>query len=433
LSSAQATEFGAARWLAGRVPFFYGWVVVFISFLTIFFTGATTYWGLPVFVGPMHDATGWSHASILGALGVRSLTGAVVGLLLGRQMDRRHGPMLLLLGGVIIDCGALIALRWVESPLHFLLVYGLVGGAGSTGTRLVQATLIPKWFVARRGSAVAFALTGGGMSALVMVPLITLFIDVAGWRDAWAIVAVIMLIVMVPLSVFAVRSPEDVGLLPDNGAAARPRRDGVTAESEVSFTLPEATRRLRFWVLLFAMGFGAYSLNTQSVVVVPYLEGAGFSAGEAAAGLAVYGLFSVSSRFIWGYLADRLTTRPAIILQTTLTGLGAGFLLTVDTHAALYAFSIYNGIMMGGFPTLQTLIWPELFGRRHIGSIIGLTQLFTTLASAAGPFIAGFLYDRTGSYSTTVAILIVTWISCAVATFAVRPARETKPLTAVVG
>ncbi len=432
MTPAIAPESAPARWVAERVPFFYGWVVVFLAFMSIFFTGATTWWGLPVFIGPMHDDTSWSHASILGAMAVRSLTAAVCGLALGRQMDRRGGPRLVLLAGVLIDAAALVSLRWVGSQLEFVLIYGIIGGAGSTGTRLIPSALIPKWFVARRGSAVAFSLTGGGVSALVMVPLIAVFIDAAGWREAWVYVGLIMLVVMLPLALLAVRAPEDLGLRPDNGVAPRQRPNAVTAETEVSFTLGAAARTLRFWLLLLAMIFGSYSLTTMSVIVVPYFEGIGFTAAAAASGLAVYGLFSVSSRFIWGYAADRMTTRPAIALQTTLTGLGAAFLLTVDSHLGLYAFSIYNGFMMGGFPTLQALIWPEFFGRVHIGAIIGLTQLFTTIASAAGPFIAGVLYDETGSYSTSVALLIVTWLSCAAATLVVRQAREPEPLAAAI-
>lgn len=414
--------------IARRLPFFYGWLIVFISFLTIFFTGATTYWGLPVFVGPMHEATGWSHASILGALAVRSLTGAFVGLAAGRLMDQRRGPMLMLLCGVLIDGASLIALRWVQTPAQFLLLYGVVGGIGSTGTRMVQATLVPKWFVARRGAAVAFSLMGGSVSALLMVPLIAFFIDASGWQNAWTFIAVIMMVGLLPFVPFAIRAPEDLGLLPDNGVAPPPGRNRVTADTERSYRLTEALPSFRMWVLVLAMMFGAYSLNTQSVVLVPYYEEIGFSSAVAASALSLYGLVSISSRFVWGFAADRLSTRVAIIMQALLTGLCAFLILQIDSRFTLYAVSACLGVMLGGFPTLQSLIWPEFFGRRHLGSILGFTQLFTTLASASGPLIAGFIYDRSGTYGTSLWLLVAAWVLCAAFTFLVRPQRRTEGL-----
>ncbi len=77
--------------LATRLPFFYGWVIVYICFASVFMMGATTFWGIPVFVVLMSDDTGWSHGSILGGLGVRMVVGAAAGLLLGHFADRRWG------------------------------------------------------------------------------------------------------------------------------------------------------------------------------------------------------------------------------------------------------------------------------------------------------------------------------------------------------
>jgi MFS family permease len=417
--------------VARRLPFFYGWIIVFLSFLTIFFTGSVTYWGLPVFVGPMHDDTGWSHASILGALAVRSLTGACLGLALGRLMDQRLGPMFMLLCGVLIDGSSLMSLRWVHSPLAFLVVYGGIGGIGSTGTRMVQATLVPKWFVARRGSAVAFSLLGGSISALLMVPVISYFIDAAGWRDAWLYIAIIMMAGLLPMVPFAVRAPEDIGLKPDNGVAPLPGSNRLTADTERSYRLAEALPTARMWVLLLAMMFGSYSLNTQSIVMVPYYKEIGFSSAIAASALSVYGFFSISSRFVWGFTADRFSTRTAIILQALLTGLCAFLILQIAGRSSLYLVSAFLGVMLGGFPTLQSLIWPEFFGRRYLGSILGFTQLFTTIASASGPVIAGFIYDRSGTYATSLWLLVGAWLLCAGFTFLVRPRRQLESVAAV--
>ena len=141
---------GLARRLAQRLPFFYGWVIVGICFFTVFLVGTTSFWGMTVFVGPMHDDTGWSNGAILGALALRSVVAAFTGLIAGHFVDRRNGPKYLLLAGVVIDGLSMLSLRWVQSPEQFLFMYGVVGGIGNTGQRLLVNTLVPKWFVAGR-------------------------------------------------------------------------------------------------------------------------------------------------------------------------------------------------------------------------------------------------------------------------------------------
>ncbi len=401
----------AAR-VAARLPFFYGWVIIYISFFCVFMMGAISFWGIPVFVRPMHDDTGWSHGSIFIGLALRMVVGAGGGLLLGHLADRKGWPPRLLLIGILVDACALISLRWVESPLQFILLYGVVGGAGNTGMRLVQSTLISKWYVARRGTAVGFSANGGGVSALVMAPLTALLISELGWRDAWTALAVIMLALLLPCVPLAVRSPEDIGLLPDNGysGASGSRRSAIT---ERSYHLSELIGTYRFWFLMLVMLIGTYSLQTHTVVMLPYFREIGFSSGVAAASLSVYGVFSIGMRFVWGMLADRYSVRRAIIIQAVLTGIGALILLQIAGTTTLYIAMAFQGMTLSGFPPLSILLWPEFFGRMHIGSIVGFSQFFATIAGAGGPVIAGFVYDQTGTYEPALWFLVGSWLVCA--------------------
>jgi MFS family permease len=408
--------------VAQRLPFFYGWVVVFLGFLGVFMMGATTFWAIPVFIGPMEDETGWSRGAIFGALTTRFIVGAFFGMLFGRFADRRGGPPKLLFFGLLIDAACLAGLRFVDSALEFIVLYGVVGGAGNTGMRLVQSTLVSKWFVLRRSTAIGFSSIGGGMSALIMVPITQALIDAAGWRDAWLILAVLLLAVMLPMVPLAVRAPEDLGLQPDNGELPKPgTRQRISAATERSFTLGEAVHTVRFWVLMLGIVFGSYSLQTNTIIMKPYFEEVGFSAAVAAGALSVYGFFSIGARFLWGFVSGRFSGRPALILQALATALAVALMLQVDSEAMLYAVSAYTGLMLGGFPILGQLIWPEFFGRAHIGSITGLVQFITTLVGALGPLIAGVVSDETGSYESALYVLIVTWLGCAAVMFVVKP------------
>jgi len=427
LESAPAGDSFAGR-LAHRLPFFYGWVIVFLGFMGVFMMGATTFWAIPVFIGPMQEDTGWSRGLIFGALTTRFIVGAFFGMLLGRFADTRGGPPRLLFFGLLIDVTCLASLRFVDTSWQFVLLYGVIGGAGNTGMRLVQSTLVSKWFVFKRSTAIGLSSIGGGVSALVMVPITEALIGSIGWRDTWVVLAGLLLVCMLPMVPLAIRSPEDVGLLPDNGEVPKQgARQRVTAATERSFTLREATRTLRFWVLLLAIVFGSYSLQTNTIIMKPYFDEIGFTSAVSASALSIYGLFSIGARFLWGYVSGRFSGRQALIMQSVATALAVVLLLQVDSQTFLYFAVAYTGLMLGGFPILGQLLWPEYFGRAHIGSITGLVQFVTTLIGALGPLIAGVVSDQTGSYETALYVLIGTWLACGAVIFAIRPERTPPP------
>lgn len=120
-----------------------------------------------------------------------------------------------------------------------------------------------------------------------MVPLITFLISELGWRDAWGAIAVILLLLLLPMVPLAVRSPEDLGLEPDNGV--RPVSSLPSAASDHNFTLHEAVRTRSFWFILVAVLIGNFALQTNTTVMVPYFEDLGFSTATAASAIALYG------------------------------------------------------------------------------------------------------------------------------------------------
>lgn len=416
--------------LARRLPFYYGWTVVGAGFMTMFVSNGTAFWALQVFVGPMQEDTGWARASIMGALTVRWIVGGVGGLLLGFVLDKRHGPVLLLVAGALLDGGSMAALHWVDSQFEFLLLFGLAGGVGSIGTgRLIVGALIPKWFVMRRGVAMGVAATGSGVSALMVSPLAQVIVESAGWRAGWVWLGALTLALLLPLALLVRRAPEDIGLLPDGAQspAYNVRSDARDAEQERSATVGEALRSPALWLLTLATSVGLFSMSTNASSMVPYFESIGFTPAVAAAGLAVYGAFSTASRFIWGYVADRITVRRAIVLQSVLTAGGVALQLVAGGQTALFLIVAYHGLMLGGFVVLQPLVWPEYFGRRSLGAITGITQFFTTFVLAAGPVFAGAVFDATDAYLWAYRTLVGTWLLTAVLMAVVRPSQARAP------
>ena len=156
---------------------------------------------------------------------------------------------------------------------------------------------------------------------------------------------------------------------------------------------------------------------------VPYLVDIDFSREVAASALVVFGIFSVSARFVWGYLTARHDIRNLMVLQAFLAVLGVLFLLGVQNTVMMYAWAVYHGLTLAVFFQLQALLVVTYFGRGHIGAIRGVMFPFITLGSAMGPILLGALYDWQGSYLVPFSLVIVMWLLAALVVFMTRPPR----------
>jgi len=114
------------------------------------------------------------------------------------------------------------------------------------------------------------------------------------------------------------------------------------------------------------------------------------------------------------------------VLQAVLTASGIALHLSIQNQAVLFVVAAYQGLMLGGYVVLQPLIWPEYFGRHHLGAITGITQFFTVFVLAAGPLFACAVFDATDAtdaYTGAYRTLVGTWLLIAVLMLVVKPSR----------
>ena len=406
-----------------RLPFYYGWVIVSVVFLRGFVTAGTLWVSLGVLAVPMHEDLGWSRTVIFAGMSVRTLGAAMAGLVFGKYLDLPGGPRFL---GVLSGIAAGIALfgtALVQEPWQFLLIFGLVGGFLGTGpAALMMGAVVPKWFVRRRGRAVATATMGTGLAGFLLSPLVAVISEALGWRLSWAALGVLVLIIAALPGFLLITQPEDVGLEPDGDSAETPQAAASRRRlsQEVSFTAAQAFRTRTLWLLVAVAIFGgvtnsAYPAN----IVLAYVE-RGFSASEGAVALSGYGLFSFASRFGWGYLADKLHVRQLLLMVAIYTGSVVPLFLVLPGDSLLIAGAL-TGAGTGGWVALSQLVWGEYFGRANLGAIVGKTRPLITLFGAAGPIYIAGLADLTGSYSASIGMFALSWGLCAFFLLLVRP------------
>ena len=184
----------SADWVARKVigrPFFYGWLIVLITFTTAMTTAGISGYGLSFFIVPMSEELGISRTQF-SAIAVFRL--ALLPLLpfLGLLVDRKHGPRLLVTIGSIIAGLVLMSTSLVQELWQFYLMYGVIFGLAmfSMGGQLVGPAVISKWFIRKRGRAMAIGTMGISTGGFIIAPMAGWFVGEFGWRTAWVLLGI---------------------------------------------------------------------------------------------------------------------------------------------------------------------------------------------------------------------------------------------------
>jgi MFS family permease len=392
---------------ARRLPFFYGWIVVVVVFVTMAIcVNARTAFSL--FFPPIVDEFGWERGVTAGAFSFGFLVSAVLSPLLGRLMDR-HGPRFVMEIGVAATAAGLLLATFSTTPWHVYVTLGMLVGAGTTFTGYTgQALFLPNWFVRRRGLAMSIAFAGVGFGSIVMLPLLQSYVERNGWRAGCTALGVIALVVLVPLNLLLRRRPADIGLTPDGDAetpaSAQARRTNVVdpAWAAVDWTLPRALRTARFWWVAVAYFGALFAWYAVQVHQTKYLVEIGFSAKDAAWALGAVSLAGVPGQIALGWLSDRIGREPVWAIGNLGFALAYAALLALPAHPSmplLYAMVIAQGAIGYGLTSVVGAIPAEIFEGQHYGPIFGTLMLSALAGGAAGPWFMGFVHDRTGSYS----------------------------------
>jgi MFS family permease len=206
------------RW-PSRLPFYYGWVIVGIAFVTMAI-GVSARTTFSLLLPPLVGEFGWTPGLVAGAFSFGFLVSAAISPIAGRLMDR-DGPRVVIESGVCLTaCGLLLAPA-IEKPWQLYATLGvLVGSGANLMSFTAQSLFLPNWFVRRRGLAISIAFSGVGVGAIVLLPWLQKIIGQHGWRASCRAMDLLVLLVLGPLNLLARRRPEDIGLLPDGRSHA---------------------------------------------------------------------------------------------------------------------------------------------------------------------------------------------------------------------
>ena len=379
---------------AGRDDrFFYGYVLVAASFL-LQAIGWGAYNSFGVFFNPLMNEYDWSRAGISGAVSVSFCLYGFSSILLGRLNDRVGPRFIMAISGIFLGVGYLLMSR-LTSLWQLYLLYSLLVGIGISGTDVVLLSTIARWFVRLRGRMSGVLKVGTGVGMLVM-PLFTNWLITAfGWRTAFFVMGIVVLIPFIGLSQLLVRDPARRGLRPDGDGRVTAK---IAQAAEKGFTLRQALKNLQLWLICTAYFLLLVCVFTVLLHIVPHAIDLGIPPNWATRVLATIGGLSIVGRIIMGFSSDRIGNKWALTICYGFLCVSLGWLLLANRLWMLFVFAIVYGFAHGGFFVVMSPLIAEFFGTASHGAIFGMMIFVSNIGGAIGPLLTGYVFDLTGSY-----------------------------------
>ena len=395
-----------------RLPFFYGWIIIAVTFVTMAI-GVNARTAFSLFFPPIIDEFGWERGVTAGAFSFGFVVSAGVSPLIGRLMDRL-GPRSVMELGVALMAGGLLLAPLTTQPWHLYVTLGVLVGAGSICLGYSgQSLFLPNWFHRGRGLAIGLAFAGVGAGSVTLLPWVQFTIEQTGWRTACTAMGLLVLAVLAPINLLLRKRPEDIGLRPDGDAA--PSASSVKPVSNVvdpdwagiDWTLKRALATSRFWWLATGYFGGLYIWYAVQVHQTKYLLDIGFSPGVAVGALGAVSLLGIPGQILLGHLSDRVGRES--IWAASCAGFAICFAALIalghyPTLTLVYVMVLAQGALGYGLTSIMGAVVVEIFQGKHYGSIFGTIMVAALAGGAAGPLVTGVLHDLSGSY--TLAFLI---------------------------
>jgi MFS family permease len=413
-----------------RLPFFYGWLIVGIAFVTMAI-GVTARTAFSLLMSPLIDEFGWDRGLAAGAFSFGFLVSAVLSPFVGRVMDVR-GPRVVIMTGAMLTTAGLFLAPLIERPWHLYATLGvLVGSGANLMTYAAHSQFLPNWFVERRGLAISIAFAGAGVGAIVLLPWLQSIIVTDGWRASCRAIGFLVMLAVAPLNLLVHKKPEDIGLLPD-GAAALPVAAGKRHVSNVvdpawvavDWTLARALATGRFWWVVLGYFCGLVAWYAVQVHQTKYLTEIGFSPLVAAWALGAVSVAGIPGQIILGAWSDRIGREWVWTAGCTGFAVCYAALISLEhapSNMTLYVMVLSQGFLGYALTSVMGPIVAEIFDGPHYGSIFGSITVALIGGGAAGPWIAGVIHDATGSYRLAFILAIACCITSAAAIWIAAP------------
>lgn len=380
---------------------FYGWFIIGASAVGICFGYiGTTIYAFSAFTLPLTDEFRWSRGAISLGMTLAHATTMIVTPLLGILIDKKGVRSPILVSTVCF--GGILCLFYFlnENIGWFYLGMVLLTALGCGTSSVSYVRLLVTWFNRRKGLALALGVSGAGVGALILPPLVSWIIERGGWRDAFLALGLINLLLVAPVIYLVVRNnPADVNSYPDGELPKQDEGQAPLAIYPRGRAFEECIRTATFWKLAVATLLLGVALNGTVSQIIPLLVDRGVARRSAGDLASLLGLSVIIARLGTGYLLDRFHAPfvAAGLLMCPVLGFLGLAIAPGETVAALTLVSFGIGLGLE-FDALGYLC-VQYFGHAALGRIYATLFVLFSIGGAAGSYLAGYSYDLFSSYT----------------------------------
>jgi MFS family permease len=386
---------------------FYGWKLVGVLFLLDFVNmGFPLYGGTLINNYMLKDIPMSRSAFGLGFTLLNLMIG-VASVIVAASILKSGLRKTFAVGSAVICVGALLLALVASKPWHYVVGFGVVMGTGICfGTIVPVTTTITRWFRQYRGRAMAIALSASGIAGFVLSPLVNRLLAANGgnWRQAWEVVAGVMVLSAIVAFIFVKESPEEIGQIVDGEKASGELAHHSNTKALVTktaWTTAEAYRTRSYWMIVIG-GIGCqfpFFFFTPHWIL--HLKGTGIATADAAWAMALFSIAAVGGRLVGGWLMDRLTARFAFMMGLCCYFLGSVLAMGAGPHALWFAYvaAVLYGTGFGWTFVCLNTTTAHFYGPAAFPKLNGMVMLLTGIASAPAGVIGGKLFDVYGNYN----------------------------------
>ena len=340
--------------------------------------------GFGLFLQPMSLEYGWGREVFSFAIALQNLMWGALGALAGGFADR-FGPGRVIAAGAVCYILGLIGLAYIDVPwlLHVNSALLLGGALGGTSFGIILAVIGRTVAPEKRSLYMGIATAAGSFGQFLLVPVTQFLISQLNWHNALLVLAGIAALI-IPLTL---------------ALAAKPGA-GTQSTQSLGEALHEAMREKGFHMLFWGYFVCGFHIAMLTVHLPAFVTDAGLSAAHGMTALALIGLFNVVGTLGAGWLGGRFSKKYLLSAIYATRGVLIAMLVFLPlTPVVLYTFACGIGLLWLGTVPLTNGLVGQIFGMRYAAMLASIVFFGHQIGSFVGVWLAGHLYDTTGSYS----------------------------------
>jgi MFS family permease len=409
----------------------YRWVLLIAVCLIGFMTVGTRATLGNFFKGIIADLS-WDRGTISFVVAVNLWISGLLQPFTGHLMDRFGARWLFAISVTVYGVGVAL-IGFTNSFAYLLVIYGIIVGAANAGSSMsLTNALLAQWFRDWRAFAMSINNASAAVGQLVLVYVSYLLLESSGWRPSHVYLGMAVLALTVPIAFLVPRRGPQSSATPD----ATSRYQAAQGPLETT-SWARALCSAPLWQLNGGYFVCGMTVALFSVHLIPFATDHGFSPEAAAKAFGLMAMLSIVGSLLSGALSDRLGRKNILALAYLLRGGAFAVLLFWHHELALYVFAIIGGLSWLATPPSVIALTGEIYGLRALGTLGGISLLAHQIGGGASVWLAGVMYDLTGSYDVSFAMAAVALVGAALISFSIAERRYSvrymTPVASAVG